>query len=303
MDEVMASLVTKRSHQPPAVLMVGAGAMAAFVGSRLARSGCATWWLGRHGLQSIVLVIEDGVISHEIRRPAPTQVDLSNVRLAIIAVKAYDLANAWESAKVILSPQIPIWIIGNGAVWEESYLLDTKRCVRLGISSVGVSNIGDCHFTVHGTAGRILIGPLAGDRELSEAETFVFENSAGFSWSSDLMPFAREKWFFNAVINTLAAHHRLARNGDLTQHVDEVNSLAQEVWNCGQARWGSWNSEFPVMLQKLWQLIQDTADNENSMARDRRLGRRLEAPWLHGVCSEKISGLEQYRHLLLLPLM
>jgi ketopantoate reductase len=86
------------------------------------------------------------------------------------------------------------------------------------------------------------------------------------------------------VLNTLSGANRLPSNGDAAKlFAQDLERLAQEVFALSRELWPDWQPSWTVLWTKLEQLIRSTATNENSMARDVRLGRKTEAEVLSGL--------------------
>ena len=88
------------------------------------------------------------------------------------------------------------------------------------------------------------------------------------------------------MINTLAAARRLPCNGDILADLPMLTAVFTEAWELGKTLWGSWPMKKDETYQALLRLIDATAKNENSMARDVRLGRRTESDYLAGLAKD-----------------
>ena len=91
------------------------------------------------------------------------------------------------------------------------------------------------------------------------------------------------------VINTLGGAYRLSCNRQVKDHKEEAHVLLNEAWELSKKLFATDDSNLSVesMQAKLWQLVEATAGNENSMAKDVRLGRKTESDFLAGVAMDK----------------
>jgi ketopantoate reductase len=122
------------------------------------------------------------------------------------------------------------------------------------------------------------------DPPANALETQLIQLSSRFRWHTCIEPLLVKKWMFNAVINTLTAAHGLSRNGGLLpDYKKELRVVAEEVHEYARNCWPLVLLKFEDFWQSLLKLIADTSENENSMARDLRLGQRTEAEFLSGL--------------------
>ena len=93
------------------------------------------------------------------------------------------------------------------------------------------------------------------------------------------------KWILNVVINSLCGAYKLKSNSELTLHASEVSDVLSETLKLSQLLWPKLNCriEFQSALTRIWDVVKHTGMNENSMARDIRLGRKTESDFLAGV--------------------
>ena len=129
-------------------------------------------------------------------------------------------------------------------------------------------------------------GPLDKGDEPTSAEQALLAAPPFFVWHANIEKLARRKWIYNAVINTLTAARGLARNGDLMHDLPTLTSVFNEACDLATAMWGPLPLDRREMFRGLEQLIERTADNENSMARDKRLGRKTESDFLAGLATD-----------------
>ncbi len=204
--------------------------------------------------------------------------------MLLVVVKSYDLLVALENSLPRLKAGGVLVLLGNGyleALVSELRQGQTQVLWRKGLVTRGVRLEGEKRFVLS-SEGKILWG---GRDPVHPLEQNLFDalQSFGFGWAQDACELRREKWFFNTVLNTLTGVYHLPSNGDaLRLFAQELEVLAEEVFALGQELWPDWTKSWDQLWIRLLQLIKATENNENSMARDVRLGRRTEAAVLSG---------------------
>lgn len=286
------------------VLIIGPGALGAAIGAALQLKGYCVAYHGRNGPQAIGFdldhgqqlgLMERGVQSYQF--PAPDAEFYADVQLLLVAVKAYDLEQALVTCRG-LSPSAPLVALGNGAV-EDIILSEAaqqpERIWRLGVTTIGISQLqaqsNRRTYAMRSTAGVIGFGPFLG-RSLQPTliEASLTQEQVLWHWLPAAVAAHRRKWLFNTVINSLCAVHRLPRNGDLFMHLEELTAVFNDAVKLGEERWGNWLESPDSMHEALLNLIRSTSENENSMARDLRLGLRTETDFLAGLARSARSS-------------
>lgn len=269
--------------------IVGPGAVGQMIAFYLQKLGPVQIW-GRSGLQELRAAVHVGGRTENLFIPKkPMQSSLW-----IFATKAYDL----ESALLGMLPQIKagsvIVLLANGYIepiiaplrarypnfiWRKGLVL--RGCRFLDDGSLALSDRGDV---------------IWGDpNEVTALEKEIFQKLGPdhFHWDKDACTRRREKWIFNTIINTLSGAHALAQNAGVPQQ-DEFPRLSKEVFTLARILWPHWSFRDDTMMQNLLRVIEQTRDNENSMARDRRLGRRLESDFLSGYVHSVPNGQRDF---------
>ncbi len=313
----------------PQALVVGFGAMGHYVGWMLAKNGFEVAIGGRRGSQRepVGRTAELSFGIHK-ERFAVKAADLAKAYpLVVVCVKAYDLLQAVEGDGTYplpfglrVEPRYVV-VVANGAV---APLLNAyeKRWDKigwyLGLSTVGVS--GDGGFQVRSKDGKITVGPMTGgihppgDSNLeldplvqvypqlfaavgaeSGNPTEIFRTQ--WQWVESIKQPYFLKWMINTTLNTLCAAQRhrsnkevLADEGLLLAVSQEVYGLYREIFDPAPVP----EISFSYSYRELTNVIQLTAENENSMARDRRQGRPLEHGFLGGLVQKASRPLQDY---------
>ncbi len=89
----------------------------------------------------------------------------------------------------------------------------------------------------------------------------------------------RDKWLLNTAINIPAGALRLSSNGQLLDR-PELDQWINESYCLGEQIFGKSLQSYAAALARVKDVIRPTASNENSMARDTRLGKPTEIDFL-----------------------
>jgi ketopantoate reductase len=178
-----------------------------------------------------------------------------------------------------------IIILSNGYI--EPILMPLRReypniILRKGLVTRGIRT-GPAGSYVIGAKGQVIWGD---ERTPSPLEEKIIQelNLHGFQWNAQCCRLRREKWYYNTCLNTLCGVYRYARNGLAAEEGrEELEALSHEVLGLARELWPDWQPSQRELWQNLLRLIASTADNENSMAADVRLGRPTEAAVLSGM--------------------
>jgi 2-dehydropantoate 2-reductase len=263
-------------------LVIGPGAIGVAVADALARQGVAVGFLGRGGPEQVAARLDGEALAFPPANPARAE-------LAFVAVKAFDLASAlnWTAE---LPPGAAVVPLSNGAVAGLVQDAATRRRDlrwRLGFATIGITETAAGIFERRSRTGEVAFGPLPGAAGPTPLEERLAAAGTPFKWHPGILWMHRRKWLYNTVINTLAAARRLPSNGALLALLPELLAVFDEAHRLGAALWGPWPLPRADLYQGMIALIEATADNENSMARDRRLGRRTESAYLAGLAADQ----------------
>ncbi len=215
----------------------------------------------------------------------PLDQDSQLATLWFCCLKTYHLVDGLRGLLQDLKAGSEVVILSNGYV--EPLLYDL-RCeypqiiLRKGLVTRGVRLAAEGGYIV-GAQGQVIWGDR---RPPSAIEQSLLNGlgAQGFVWSEETCRLRREKWFYNTCLNTMCGVYRLQRNSlALSDHRDELEALASEVLALAQELWLDWQPVQKDLWKNLLGLIARTADNENSMAADVRLGRQTEASALSGM--------------------
>ncbi len=209
---------------------------------------------------------------------------LEPIDICFLAVKAFDLKGAGEVAGV-LPVGTPIVSLANGFIvseLEHLRLRYPRHLWRLGSVTLGVSNTGYNQFEIRSKGGAIKFGKFqTKDLDPTDIETRIFD------WDRAMRGFHQKKWLFNTVINSLVVTLNLTKNGDLLNYRETVTKTFGEAYRAGSDLLGGWTESQEQIMGELFELIEQTALNENSMLKDIKSKRPTETNYLAGVVEQK----------------
>lgn len=279
--------------QGQAVLIVGHGAVGTAVAARLKLCGFETYFWGRSGPVSERFQFQGWGESIQLNSPSLSYSNFDRIKMVFVAVKAYQLRFAISRVLPLIPKGIPIVSLSNGAVENTLREIASQHGAwkwRVGTCRAGISQIYPKCFGLRSTKGEIIWGTVFDFPHLLEqqmatpVEESIFAKDRGtfFRWSDKVLGVVRRKWFFNCVINTICAAHLIPKNGLLLEMMKIVEPVQIEAYRLGIEMWGDWPDGFSASdsYHELINLICSTAENENSMYRDVRLGRKTENEYL-----------------------
>lgn len=264
----------------------------------------ASIWFQSHCFQFPVLRFESNKVKH--------------IDLLILAVKAFDLTEVWINLKKIARKTSfsNIVVIANGHILPllKQFSLENKSLNwNIGLSTVGVSNLDK--FEIMSPSGQITIGPIdtCSDRSTLDQSfielfkpPFLSDQQAVLTpqiiwrYTNDVRYEYFSKWLINAVLNTLCAAKSLKKNKYALEEKPLLWSLHQEAYRWYREKMDpaqAGNIDLDMSFERLLDIIHRTAENENSMARDFRLGKNTENLFLAGLVLSEAQGEVKYPHL------
>ncbi len=225
-------------------------------------------------------------------------------RLVFFCVKAFDLSQALEEQATLWDEDIPFITLSNGylnPIFEKFSAAHKGRHLRAGMTTMGASYDDRGELKVFAAGAETMWGPQKTSNppcSPNADELKSVSKNSGWSWQDDMRPHLRRKWIFNATINTLCAALRLKNNGMLRHHKSLTDDVFAEAYNLSLELWPEpeMKESLSNVREQLWMLIEKTQLNENSMARDVRLGRMTESVFMAGVAHGR-AGFPQLKRL------
>jgi len=237
-------------------------------------------------------IVGKGPLGQALRNYVP-----EDVPIVFFCVKAHALQGALIEAHALWPGDVPFVTLSNGFFYEDliaikPMLLDRK--LRLGMTTMGATIDDAGVLRVFSNGSMVAWGNeprVWTATPITSAESNLVKRNNNWKWVDDMTGHLRTKWIFNTTINTVCAALTLKKNGFLTEHRSLTDLVFSEAYRLAGQLWPQIlqdRSEMTQMNQELWGLIDKTAENENSMMRDVRLGRRTEAEYLSGFAKDAV---------------
>jgi 2-dehydropantoate 2-reductase len=267
------------------IVIVGPGAVGSTLGVAFRNLGHEVAFAGREGWKPhhITLRVQGNDYDQEFADGKATVGDAS---IVFVAVKAYQLAETQCFLRQFCDLVIPVVFLSNGDISAEIAKLgfDSNRMARRGMVTLPVTELGPNEWRLAGT-GEIIWGPVTRQSSWAtpiEKDLVSKESLFPIRLLDDIAPLVNEKWLLNTALNTLCAAKELRSNDQVLEHLSELRSLFEEAVRLGGRLFGAWQTPPEQLWERLITLINNTAANENSMARDFRTGKRTESAYLAG---------------------
>lgn len=216
------------------------------------------------------------------------------------AVKAFDLEAAITEQMARWPISLPFVIMSNGYIWPVIQKIQPQlgeRTIRIGMTTIGSTIQSDGRLKVFSENTMTAWGhwPIQGYsmKNPKENELQLIQCFPGGAWFDDIRPMIRQKWILNVAINSIAAAYRLQKNALLYNHRHEISDVLDEAFELADKLWPDlgWKElEKESISAKLWQVVEATSENLNSMVKDVLLGRPTESEYLAGL-AQGYNGL------------
>ena len=278
------------------IAIVGAGAIGSLFGGLLARSGQTVWLYNRSDLAHMRAIAEAGALTlatadaqHRVPVRAVTRVDDIDgpIDLMLIAVKAYDTANAIADAARLVSEDTLALSLQNGVGTDrviaahvpEDRILRGVTAQAAHIPTPGVVRWAGSGPTILGWCDPDVVRP---DERAKPVVDALSEAGLEAEFAADIRPPIYEKLLVNAAINPLTAlfdvpNGRLVEDPSLrTLLVD----LARETHPIVTSQGGSLSAA--EAIDRVTAVCERTAENVSSMLQDVRRNKRTEIEHING---------------------
>lgn len=272
----------------------GAGSLGSLLGGLLARRHEVTL-VGRD--EHMRAVATEGLkIVGEIERTAPVAATTDwsgagDIEVALVTVKSYDTDAAAEALSKHVPPIVLSIQNGLGSVNRLSSSLPARSTVLAGVTTYGAVLIEPGVVRCTGR-GEVLIGdpdggPSAPATEVASAFRLADVNGS----AADDMPRRRwEKLAINAGINPVTALAQVSNGAVLEDPLRPIAiTAAREVATVAASNGISLDRDTG---EALVEIARQTRDNESSMARDMRRGRRTEIDAISGSVLDRAQSGE-----------
>ena len=278
------------------IAIVGAGAIGSLFGGLLARSGQTVWLYNRSYVAHVQAIAKSGTLTlatadAELRVPvrAVTRVDEIDgpVDLMLIAVKAYDTANAIADAAGLVSEDTLALSLQNGVGTDrviadhvpEDRILRGITAQAANITTPGVVRWAGSGPTILGWCDPDVARP---DERAKPVVDAFSEAGLETEFAADIRPSIYEKLLVNAAINPLTAIFDVP-NGRLVEDPllrALLVDLARETHPIVASQGVSLSAAAAV--DRVTTVCERTADNVSSMLQDVRRGKRTEIEHING---------------------
>lgn len=280
------------------ILVVGAGAVGAYYGARLAQLGRDVCFVARGAhldamrTVGLRLVSIDGDL-HLPKVAAAETAAREPVDLVLIAVKSWQTEEALNAAAPAIGPETLVWSLQNGIDNEDRIAarVGPDRTVG-GVAFIGAERTAPGLIT-HTAAGQATLGAWTPDRERL-LRRFVAENAQPpllrLEWSDDIRSTLWHKLMWNAAFNTTTALAGVTARQILADPAGEglVRAAMAEVRQVAEAA----GARLPADAEDAY--ITRTAGGgevRTSMLVDREHGRRLEHEAISGALVRRAAEL------------
>ncbi|GIU30970.1 2-dehydropantoate 2-reductase [Shewanella schlegeliana] len=207
--------------------------------------------------------------------------ELANTELLLVCVKAYQVKAALNSVLPYLSADAHILLLHNGMGPHLEVQPDLdSRSLSLGTTSQGAFRIDRYHVKQTG-AGLTQLGAFIGAELSEELKTLLLSNIDRSTWHSDILPLLWQKLAINVAINPLTAIHDCP-NGELAkiEYRDTIHKAVKELVEVAAA--DGLKLELALLIERVYQVIELTAQNFSSMHQDVYHQRQTEIDAING---------------------
>ncbi|ASJ01365.1 2-dehydropantoate 2-reductase [Thermococcus gorgonarius] len=289
------------------IYVLGAGSIGSLFGALLTKAGHEVTLIGRE--EHVRAINKEGlrisgVESFTVYPEATTRAPEEPPELLLLTTKSYSTKTALECARYCIGEETWILSVQNGLGNEDLALKYTPNVIG-GITTNGAMLVewGHVKWTGRGitvigrypTGSSSFIKKVAGLFTDAGIETEVSENILGWKWAKTIV---------NSVINALGTILEV-KNGYLRDN-PYLEGISVEIAREGCEVARQLGIEFEVHpLELLWDTIEKTKENYNSMLQDIRRGRKTEVDYINGKIVEyaKSVGLGAPRNELLWALI
>ncbi|QLE86433.1 2-dehydropantoate 2-reductase [Shewanella sp. Scap07] len=213
------------------------------------------------------------------------QVSLAHVKLLIVTVKAYQVVDALRPLIAMLPPQCHILLMHNGLGPHEVVESQLQgRGLSLGTTSQGALLHNQWQVEKTGD-GKTQIGHYVGPLMPNAIKSRLL-SIANSQWCEPILPFLWQKLAVNVAINPLSAIN-LCCNGELIdeKYRSTINKLTEEVITVAAA--DGIELELTHLLERIYAVIDLTANNRSSMLQDISFERITEIDAINGYVAAK----------------
>lgn len=265
------------------ITVLGCGALGQLWLAQLYRQGHEVqgWLRVPQPFCPVNVIAPDGnVFNHNLPANDPTH--LAQSELLLVTLKAWQVSGAVNALLPHLNPQCAVLLLHNGMGTQDELDANSQPILQ-GTTTHAARRDGST--IIHVANGTTHIGPTSpGAMHLSSLAEVLHQALPDVAWHNNITAANWRKLAVNCVINPLTALYG-CRNGELRQHLPEVEAVCNEVAAVMEME-GLHTSSEGLLLYVL-QVIDSTADNISSMLQDIRAQRHTEIDYINGYVLRK----------------
>ncbi len=225
---------------------------------------------------SVNVVDEDGSIFNESLTANDPEF-LAHSDLLLVTLKAWQVSDAVKGLANTLPKRTPIVLIHNGMGTVDE-LKSLEQPLLIGTTTHAARRDGN--VIVHVASGTTHIGPARQqDGDFSYLAEMLQEVLPDVAWHNNIRPALWRKLAVNCVINPISALQE-CKNGELRDFPEEIRKVTHEVAAVIEREGHHISAD--ELLDYVYQIIENTADNVSSMLQDIRAMRHTECDYITG---------------------
>lgn len=225
---------------------------------------------------SVNVVDEDGSIFNESFTANDPEF-LAHSDLLLVTLKAWQVSDAVKGLAGTLPKTTPILLIHNGMGTVDE-LKNLQQPLLIGTTTHAARRDGN--VIVHVASGTTHIGPgRQQDGDFSYLAEILQEVLPDVAWHNNIRPALWRKLAVNCVINPLTALQE-CKNGELRDFPEEIKKVTHEVAAVIEREGHHISAD--ELLDYVYQIIENTAENVSSMLQDIRAMRHTECDYITG---------------------
>jgi len=225
---------------------------------------------------SVNVVDEDGSIFNESLTANDPEF-LAHSDLLLVTLKAWQVSDAVKSLANTLPKRTPIVLIHNGMGTVDE-LKSLEQPLLIGTTTHAARRDGN--VIVHVASGTTHIGPARQqDGDFSYLAEILQEVLPDVAWHNNIRPALWRKLAVNCVINPITALQE-CKNGELRDFPEEIRKVTHELAAVIEREGHHISAD--ELLDYVYQIIENTADNVSSMLQDIRAMRHTECDYITG---------------------
>ncbi len=225
---------------------------------------------------SVNVVDEEGSIFNESLTANDPEF-LAHSDLLLVTLKAWQVSDAVKGLAGTLPKSTPILLIHNGMGTVDE-LKSLEQPLLIGTTTHAARRDGN--VIIHVASGTTHIGPgRQQDGDFSYLAETLQDVLPDVAWHNNIRPALWRKLAVNCVINPITALQE-CKNGELRDFPEEIRKVTHEVAAVIEREGHHISAD--ELLDYVYQIIENTAENVSSMLQDIRAMRHTECDYITG---------------------